>query len=222
LGRKDFDRCVSNLDKWRRRFGSSLRSLRRLDPKEFLWGGFRFTHFSPVGEYDVRGFSNRYRQAGIGAALAAELEPVGTDTAAEEMRKHIPPRLKVPMTAFVHIGKPRRTVMGDKLKGRIELYPSDQTSTVTIDGRQVPLELEPTAALACMHEGAPIWDFELAGFRIADPQQIFGDGLIMMNPYQRDRIPVILVHGTASSPARWAEMINELSNDPVLGRRYQF
>ena len=193
-----------------------------VEPKEFLWGGFHFTRFIPVGEFEVRGFNNRYRQAGIGAALAAELEPVGSDAAAEEMRKHIPPRLKVPVTAFVHIAEPRRAVMGDKLKGRIELYPSDQTSTVTIDGHQVPLELEPTAALAYMLEGAPIWDFELAGFRIADPTQIFGDGLIMMNPYQRGRIPVILVHGTASSPARWAEMINELSNDPVLGRRYQF
>jgi triacylglycerol esterase/lipase EstA (alpha/beta hydrolase family) len=33
---------------------------------------------------------------------------------------------------------------------------------------------------------------------------------------------VVFVHGTASSPARWAEMTNELMNDPVLGQRYQF
>jgi pimeloyl-ACP methyl ester carboxylesterase len=32
----------------------------------------------------------------------------------------------------------------------------------------------------------------------------------------------VLVHGTASSPARWAEMINELTHDPVLRGRYQF
>jgi pimeloyl-ACP methyl ester carboxylesterase len=176
----------------------------------------------PVGEFEVRGFSNRYRQAGIGAPLAGELEPLGTGPAAEVAHKRIPPRLKVPVTAFIHIADPRRAVTGNKLKGRIELYPSDQTSTVTIDGREVPLELEPTAAMAYMLEGAPVWEFELAGFRFADESKVFGDGLILLNPYQRGRIPVVLVHGTASSPARWAEMINELANDPVLGRRYQF
>ena len=40
----------------------------------------------------------------------------------------------------------------------------------------------------------------------------------MLHPHRTGRIPVVLVHGTASSPARWAEMVNELENDPgVLG-----
>jgi len=42
----------------------------------FLWGGFRLKRFIPVGEFDIRGLRNRYRQAGIGAPLAAELEPM--------------------------------------------------------------------------------------------------------------------------------------------------
>jgi pimeloyl-ACP methyl ester carboxylesterase len=86
----------------------------------------------------------------------------------------------------------------------------------------VPLELEPTAALAYQLEGAPIWDFEIAGFRFSDQSAIFGDGLVMMHPYRPGRIPVVLVHGTASSPVRWAELFNEISNDPVVGGRYQF
>jgi pimeloyl-ACP methyl ester carboxylesterase len=73
-----------------------------------------------------------------------------------------------------------------------------------------------------MLEGAPVWDFEFAGFRLADPGQIFGDGLLMMQPYRPGSIPVVLVHGTASSPARWAEMINELTHDPLIEGRYQF
>jgi triacylglycerol esterase/lipase EstA (alpha/beta hydrolase family) len=43
----------------------------------------------------------------------------------------------------------------------------------------------------------------------------------MIHPYRPGRIPVVLVHGTASSPARWAEMINELVHDPLLRGRYQ-
>ncbi len=193
-----------------------------VDQNSFLWSGFRFNRFIPVGDFLVRGFSNRYRQAGIGAPLAAELEPIGSGPAAEEARKRIPPRLKVPVTAIVQIHEPRRTVVSGKLKGKLEVYAADRTSTVKIDGREVPLELEPTAALAYTLEGSPVWDFEFAGFRFADKQQILGDGLIMMQPYRPGRIPVVLVHGTASSPARWADMINELTHDPVIEGRYQF
>jgi pimeloyl-ACP methyl ester carboxylesterase len=43
-----------------------------------------------------------------------------------------------------------------------------------------------------------------------------------MTPYVPGRIPVVLVHGTASSPACWADMLNELQNDHALWGRYQF
>src|SRR5262249_27123447 len=39
--------------------------------------------------------------------------------------------------------------------------------------------------------------------------------------YRPGRVPVVMVHGTASSPARWAEIINEIQNDPVLRERVQ-
>jgi pimeloyl-ACP methyl ester carboxylesterase len=107
-----------------------------------------------------------------------------------------------------------------RVRGRIEVYPADEATTVEVEGGQVPLELEPTATLAYMLEGAPVWDTELAGFlRAGTP--LFGDGLIMMHPYRPDRVPVVLIHGTASSPARWAEMINEIQNDPALRQRVQ-
>jgi pimeloyl-ACP methyl ester carboxylesterase len=193
-----------------------------VEPSQFLWGGYRFKRFIPVGEFITRGLGNRYRQAGVGAALAGEVEPVGSGPAAEADRKRIPPRIKVPVTAFVRFADTLDGVVQGKIQGRIELYAADQTTTVQVKERDVPLELEPSAVLAYGLEGAPVWDFEIAGFRFADPQQIFGDGLIMMHPYRRGRIPVVLVHGTASSPARWAEMYNELSHDPLLESRYQF
>jgi len=190
-------------------------------PEDFLWGGYRFKRFIAVGEFEVRGFANRYRQAGIGAPLAAEVEPVEAGSI-DAAQRRIPPRIKVPITAFIRIAEPRRGVLDGKLNGRLELYPADNSSAASLAGRNVPLELEPTAALALLLEGAPVWDFEFAGFRLADPQQILGDGLIMMHPYRPGRIPVVLVHGTVSSPARWADMINELTNDPSIRGRYQF
>jgi pimeloyl-ACP methyl ester carboxylesterase len=88
-------------------------------------------------------------------------------------------------------------------------------------GRHVPLELEPTAALAYQLEGAPVWDSEIGAFLSAFKPP-FPEGLLMMHPYRPGRVPVVLVHGTASSPARWADIINELQNDPKLRNRIQF
>jgi len=46
--------------------------------------------------------------------------------------------------------------------------------------------------------------------------------LILIQPYEPGRIPVVFVHGTASSPVWWAEMLNTLRADPVIRKRYQF
>src|SRR5262249_25005453 len=192
-----------------------------VDPSQLLWGSYRFTHFIPVGDFIVRGLANRYRQPGIGAPLAAEVEPVGSGAAAEAARARIPARIKVPVTAFVRFTEPVRGVLENKIVGHIEIYAADETTTVRFGERDVPLELEPSAALAYMLEGAKVWNFEFAGFRSAETEKVLGDGLIMLHPYQPGQIPVVLVHGTASSPARWADMYNEIMRDPSMQGRYQ-
>jgi pimeloyl-ACP methyl ester carboxylesterase len=68
---------------------------------------------------------------------------------------------------------------------------------------------------------------EIAGFlrggvfRGTIPKDRAQDGLFMLHPYRKGRMPVVLVHGTASSPARWAELINELEGDPRIRERFQ-
>ena len=192
-----------------------------MDEKMLLWSSYRMTRFISLGEFKVRGFLNRYRQAGIGAPLAAELTAIGTGPEAEEARKRIPPRLKVPVTAVLLIEDVSTGIATGNLKGRIEVYAADATTTMEASGRSVPLELEPTAALAYQLEGAPIWDTEIGAFLSAFKPP-FPEGLLMMHPYRPGRVPVVLVHGTASSPARWADIINELQNDPKLRGRIQF
>ena len=192
-----------------------------MDEKMLLWSSYRMTRFVSLGEFKVRGFLNRYRQAGIGAPLAAELTPAGEGPEAEEARKRIPPRLKVPVTAVLLIEDVSAGIATGKLRGRIEVYAADAATTMEAGGRHVPLELEPTAALAYQLEDAPVWDTEIGAFLSAFKPP-FPEGLLMMHPYRPGRVPVVLVHGTASSPARWADIINELQNDPKLRGRIQF
>ncbi|MDD5322737.1 MAG: hypothetical protein PHD43_19425 [Methylococcales bacterium] len=46
--------------------------------------------------------------------------------------------------------------------------------------------------------------------------------LVSLEPYLPGKIPVVFVHGTAKSPARWADMANDLRADPWIRQRYQF
>ncbi|HEY8371030.1 MAG TPA: hypothetical protein VIM86_17145 [Thermodesulfobacteriota bacterium] len=191
-----------------------------LPPAELEWSGYRFTHLVPVGDFEIRGLRNHYRVAGLGAPLAAELEPVGSGPAAEAARKRIPPSIKVPVTLFVRFERPVQALVEGRLHARIEIHTPDEAPSVSVDGRIIPLERDYSATLAYMLEGARVWDLEIAGFRFGDAR-LFGDGLVMLAPHRRGRIPLVLVHGTASSIARWAELLNELAADAVLRERFE-
>ncbi len=189
--------------------------------RDLIWFGFRMKDFVPAADLEVRGLRNRYRTPGVGAALAASIEPL--EGAADKQSLRIPPRLKIPVTAFLRLEDPRAALASGKLKGNLEFYTPDSTRSLKIQGVDVPIEYETTSALALTLEGAPVWDSEIAGFRSGDftGGANLREGLFMMHPHKTGRIPVVLVHGTASSPARWAELVNELENDPRFWENYE-
>lgn len=47
-------------------------------------------------------------------------------------------------------------------------------------------------------------------------------GFYLSTPYDRNKIPVIFIHGLASSPFTFRDMVIHLQRDPDLWRRYQF
>ena len=192
-----------------------------VDQTQLAWGGRRLEQFVPAARLQIYGLRNRYRQAGLGAALAAGLGNQVDGNPAPAVAR-IPPRLKVSVTLLMRIDEPRQAIMTGELRGKVELYTQDASPTVRIDGREIPLEYESSVAVALTLDHAPVWDTELAGFFKGD---LVGKGrgqLWTMTPYRRGRVPVVFVHGTASSPARWAEMLNELNADRLLASRYQF
>ena len=189
---------------------------------DLIWAGYRLIDFVPAADIEVRGLRNRYRTPGIGAPLAASLQPLSEVASKEHQR--IPPRLKVPVTAFLRLDDPRGALASGKLKGKLEFYTPDSARSVNIAGIDVPIEYETSSALALTLEGAPIWDFEIAGFRSGDftvGEAKLSHGLFMLHPHRAGRMPLVLVHGTASSPARWAELVNELENDSRFWQNYE-
>ena len=198
-----------------------------LDEPGLSWGGYRLEQFISTATLEVRGLRNRYRNAGLGAALAASLAP-GKASGKVVGAERLPPRTKVPVTVLLRFEDARASLAGGQVRGRLEVYAADQASTVSVDGRTEPLESDSTAALAYQLDGSPLYAMEIADFLRggligrALPRDRAQDGLFMMQPYRRGSIPVVLVHGTASSPARWAELFNELEGDPRIRERFQF
>jgi hypothetical protein len=196
-----------------------------LDPDELVWAGRRLEQFTPVADLEVRGFRNRYRRRGLGVPLAAKPARPPTRADGAEGARWINPTVRAAVTALVLIDDVHEGLRSGSLHGRLELYDAMLDDTALIEGREVPLELELSASLAYGVADSPLWDFELAGFRRGDFRQaeIENDlALRMIAPHEFGRIPVVFVHGTASSPLRWAEMVNELMNDPSLRGRFEY
>jgi pimeloyl-ACP methyl ester carboxylesterase len=68
--------------------------------------------------------------------------------------------------------------------------------------------------------GTVHWDAELRSF-LRGSFLAGGSALYALTPYRPGRVPVVLIHGTASSPARWADLVNELEADPRIAPRIQ-
>jgi len=191
-----------------------------MDPAQQRAGNREMFEYVPVAELEVDGLAMRYRWPGIGAPLAASTRPMeGND--ADDM---IAPNLKVPVTALLRIANPRqRLVAQQPLSGLLELHLAWDKDSVMIADERVPLESEPTAALALTFTGMPIIQIELFGF-MGRLTGLMAERppLVSTTPYRPELIPVVLVHGTASSPVRWAELYNRLQADPEIRSRYQF
>ncbi len=79
----------------------------------------------------------------------------------------------------------------------------------TIDS--VPLETDITTPLAYRLNDAALWNLGERRFITGGDIPVH---VLLIQPYEPGRIPVVFVHGTASSPVWWAEMINSLRADP--------
>ncbi len=191
------------------------------DPAALVAGDRELYRFTPMDELEVDGLTMRYRWPGLGAPLAAATRPLASAPPGRDM---VAPRLQVPVTALLRIPEARRAlVQGAPLTGRLELHLAWDAEAVSIAGEQVPLENEPTAALALSLTDVPVFEIEtfgflgrLSGLWAARPP------LVSTTPYKPGLIPVVFVHGTASSGVRWAEMYNRLLADPEIRSRFQF
>jgi pimeloyl-ACP methyl ester carboxylesterase len=189
------------------------------DDSKLVWGGRRLVRFVSASELGVRGLRNRYRTPGVGAPLNASTKEI---EGSPPPGIQVGPMIKVPVTMLLRIDDLPAAFRGGALRGHLEVYTTSDAPTVEVGQRTVPLEFEPTSALADSLSGSQIWDTEFAGFLRGDLLQIERrPQLAALEPYRSEKVPIVLVHGTASSAARWAQMVNDLSNETELRKHFQ-
>ncbi len=180
-----------------------------LKPETLAWKMENIEEFFPADAYKVHGLSVRNRTPGLGLPLIA----LTTKT------KEMPDGGVLPVTAFLRVSGGAKELGSFSDNATLEFYSAYDDTEVKVNDRAVPLETDSTAPLAYRLDDRKIWKLGisrfLSGGKITRP-------LILLQPYERGRIPVVFVHGTASSPVWWAEMINTLRADPAIRKHYQF
>ncbi|MGB9476632.1 MAG: alpha/beta fold hydrolase, partial [Candidatus Udaeobacter sp.] len=93
--------------------------------------------------------------------------------------------------------------------------------TAIVEGKIRPLAADYSAAISYYQPPGNILLIGLmAGFRSS--RYLDKTGLYFLQPYDPDRIPLVLVHGLFSSPFNWVQTINGLQADPEIRKHYQF
>lgn len=169
----------------------------------FIWQPADFCTLLPVGSYESPEIIHRYVSFGVGVeyvVLANCALP----------RPFIKNNQPFAATAVLQPGEPSGA-------GGVTLDFYDPLRTSSTDSG-LPIARDTTApiAYAATQEG----DAWLKGF--INPTRNRGSAnLRMSEPYQPGKVPIVLVHGLASSPITWSHLENDLRAQPAIRDRYQ-
>jgi pimeloyl-ACP methyl ester carboxylesterase len=184
---------------------------------QLRWGDRTLVSFQPTSNLAVEGMQNIYRNPGLGAPLAALTEASASTTGFQ-----VAPKLRVPTNMLLTMTAPRRQLAGPVLQGRLLINTIYDVAKVRIGQENVPLEYNQTAARALSLVQSSAWGNEYSGFLDGGLFEQAPTQLAALQPHQKGRMPVILIHGTASSPFRWADMVNDLLEDPAIRDHFEF
>lgn len=170
---------------------------------------------TPCDELKVEGIETHHRSYGLGVPVVLETSDkpdvpfsnlhLGQPLHAGTAFLRFPDRI-----ADLRLGHP----------SPIELNDPVSEPKIKISGRTIPLETDTTTVLASTLARSGLEGLDYVGFlnasRIQDRY-----GLYLLEPYQKGKIPVILVHGLLSSPITWTTLVNDLMADPDFREKYQ-
>lgn len=171
-----------------------------------------FDVLSPAADFKVSKLT-RHQREGVGAPLLALRE----NQQREPIERFYPPEaIARPLTAVLK-ATPQR---GDTRRVRIELLCPLAREQIVWQGQQRDLAADFTlpwaATLGRSGKLNQLRVLDMIAREPARPPQLY-----LMEPYDPDKEPLIMIHGLLSTPLAWADLSNELWGDPAIRRRYQ-
>ncbi len=169
-----------------------------------------------VSDYEIRRLRNRHRTDGVGVPLIIQRRRPIRPTPAE---KYYLDGLRFPATVVLRFPSPADQRNGAPV--RLQAWDPRDSESIMVGTEPLPLETDLSTPLARFLSNPNLED--VSTFALLWPDRATDlRGLYMVQPYDPDRIPVLMVHGLWSSPMTWMEMFNDLQSDPVLRKHYQF
>jgi pimeloyl-ACP methyl ester carboxylesterase len=167
--------------------------------------------------FEVTGLPAINYQYGLGVPLIAVRR---SDKNVDGAERFYPPEMAFPLTAFVTPpSKLREPARGEEDR-ELTLELLDPLRTRTVGAARMPIESDLTTPLAYMWSRSDLNRYRWTG--LLRPGKAERAGLMLIRPYEPGKIPVVMVHGLASSPLAWVAMVNDLLLDPRIQERYQF
>jgi pimeloyl-ACP methyl ester carboxylesterase len=185
--------------------GSATYHLRLQAASYGVWSPTYFTSFKLPGSMKNEGRVQTFNEVGgVGGALVGVHQVPGEEFA-------FPRGISAPVTAT------------------LDFHGHDATLALRRPAKQPTARVEGVTRSLAANYSAPLLYYKhipetLTGLMGAfDISNFTGpQGLYFVQPYDPDRIPVVLVHGLLATPQMWVNPINELEMDPVLRERYQY
>jgi pimeloyl-ACP methyl ester carboxylesterase len=161
-----------------------------------------------ASDFVVFGFDRLYRTPGLGVPLLAIKRPYRLDRPRGPGLPRSDPAGEVyPVTAVLWPQGPGAAVL--------TLYDPVRTRRVVLGGKSVTLTTDLSTPTA--------YQFSRTGL---GPSGLLGErrrpaGLHLLHPYERGKVPVVLIHGLGSGPPSWARLVNDLRGQHGLRENYQ-
>ena len=174
-----------------------------------------FDTFIPAAHVGVRGISQRIISEGLGVALVGARER----TAGREEEMYYQPPDRGVYAPFAAVAKFQSRPNASRAS--IDLLDLSCRSEIAIDDGKIPLRGDFTAPFALSFRGINDLLMGISGVMNIEKRKKDA-GLYLTEPFDPDRIPVVLIHGLTSSPLVWRSIATKLMADPMIRRYYQF
>ena len=175
------------------------------------WDPSLFAKLLPTDEMTNKSLISPAPLSGYGGALVGVSLPPNP-------RELLLPRVGVsaPVTAVVNFSRPARS--GDPIRAILTLYDPAKQNSALVAGAKRPLAADFTAPFGYYPNPGDLGILAM----FSPGNYLEKEGFFLVQPYDRDKIPIVFVHGLMSVPQMWIPVMAAIESDPALRGKFQF